>query len=474
MILKGSKKVETNRYELHIAVSAEDFEKAIEAAYRENVGKINIQGFRKGKAPRKIIEKFYGEEVFFEDALNIIYPDAVGVAIDESGLEFVDDKIDFDLVSMTKADGVEFKVVITVKPEVEIEGYKGLKAERVIPVVTDEEVDAEINRMADRNARVISVEDRAAQNDDIVDIDFEGSVDGVKFDGGTADHYNLTLGSGAFIPGFEEQIVGHNAGDEFDVNVTFPEDYQAEELKGKASVFKVKLNEIKVRELPEIDDEFAKDVSEFDTIDELKADIKAKALERKTTSADVDVEDQLVKQLADIVKAEIPQAMIDKKAEQSVQDFGYRLSMQGMNLETYMKYTGGTVEDLKKNFLPQAETQVKIRLALEKIVALEGIEVADADVDAEYEKLAAQYSMKAEDVKGYIPASEIKKDLAVSKALELVKENADVADVEKKTEATEEKPAKKPAAKKATAAKKPAAKKTTKKATEEEKETVSE
>lgn len=467
MSLKGSKKVDTNRYELDITVSADDFNKAIDEAYRNEVGKINIQGFRKGKAPKKIIEKFYGENVFFEDALNILYPDAAEGAIAESGLEFVDDKIDFDLVSMDKENGVEFKVVITVKPEVEIDGYKGLKAERVIPKVTDEEVDGEISRMADRNARVITVEDRAAENGDITDIDFDGYVDGKAFDGGKAEHYSLTLGSGAFIPGFEDQIVGHNAGDEFDVNVKFPEDYNAEELKGKDAVFKVKLHEIKKRELPEVDDEFAKDVSEFDTIDELKADLKKKAEERKSAAADADAEDQIVKQLAELIKAEIPQAMIDKKADQSVQDFGYRLQMQGMDLDTYMKYTGSTVADLKKNLMPQAELQVKIRLALEKIAVLEKLTVSEDDINAEYEKLASQYSMKAEDIKKYIPSSELEKDLLVSKALEFVKAEADIADVEAKSEEKAEKPAKKPAAKK-TAAKSTATKKTATKKTEGE------
>ena len=470
MSLKGSKKVETNRYELDITVSAEDFNKAIDEAYRRDVGKINIQGFRKGKAPKKIIEKFYGENVFFEDALNILYPQAVEDAIAESGLEFIDDKIDFDLVSMDKENGVEFKVVITVKPEVEIDGYKGLKAERVIPKVTDEEVNAEISRMADRNARVITVEDRAAENGDIADIDFDGYVDGKAFDGGKAEHYSLTLGSGAFIPGFEDQIVGHNADDEFDVNVKFPEDYNAEELKGKDAVFKVKLHEIKKRELPEVDDEFAKDVSEFDTIAELKADLKKKAEERKAAAADADAEDQIVKQLADLLKAEIPQAMIDKKADQSVQDFGYKLQMQGINLDTYMKYTGSTVADLKKNLMPRAEMQVKIRLALEKIATLEKLSVSEEDINAEHEKLASQYSMKAEDIKNYIPSSELEKDLLVSKALDFVKAEADIADVEAKSEEKTAKAAKKPAAKKtatkSTAAKKTATKKTAESTTE--------
>ena len=282
MSLKGSKKVDTNRYELEVSIDAESFQNAIREAYKKNGKKINVPGFRKGKAPLSIIEKFYGEEVFFEDALNLIYSDALDAAINEAGLKFVEDKIDFDLVSISKAEGVEFKATITTYPEVELGTYKGLKVEKVIPVVTDEEVDEEIGRMADRNARVVAVEDRAAENGDITTIDFEGFVDGVPFDGGKAEGHTLALGSNQFIPGFEDQIIGHNVGDEFDVNVEFPAEYHAENLAGKPAVFKVKLHEIKKRELPAIDDEFAKDVSEFDTLADLKADLKAKTLERKT------------------------------------------------------------------------------------------------------------------------------------------------------------------------------------------------
>ena len=309
-MLKEFSKKETNRYELVITVDAELFGEALKKAYKQNINKINVPGFRKGKAPMSFVEKYYGESVFYEDALNIIYPDAVEGAIIESGLEFVDDKIDFDLVSMDRKTGLEFKVVITVKPEVEIDGYKGLAAEKVKAVVTDEEIDKEVEMVADRNSRMITVEDRAAAKDDTAVIDFDGYVDGVAFDGGKGESYSLLLGSGTFIPGFEDQVIGHNTGDEFDVNVTFPEDYQAKELAGKAAVFKVKLHEIKVKELPAIDDEFAKDVSEFDTLAEYKADLKAKAIERKEKQADSDVENQLVEQLISLVKADIPNAMI--------------------------------------------------------------------------------------------------------------------------------------------------------------------
>ncbi len=476
-MLKEFSKKETNRYELVITVDAETFADAIKKAYQQNGKKINVPGFRKGKAPMSIIEKYYGESVFFEDALNIIYPDAVQSAIDESKLQFVDDKIDFDLVSIDKEKGIEFKVVITVMPEVEIDGYKGLTAEKVKTVVTDEEIDAEVARVADRNSRMITVEDRAAAKDDTAVIDFEGFVDDKAFEGGKGESYSLILGSNSFIPGFEDQIIGHNVGDEFDVNVTFPEDYHAEELKGKPAVFKVKVNELKVKELPVIDDEFAKDVSEFDTLADYKADLKAKAIERKDKQADSDVESQLVEQLIGLVKAEIPQALIERRAEQSVEEFAYRLQSQGMDMKTYLKYMGGSIEDFKNTFLPQAENQVKIRLALEKIVELEKIEATEEDLNAEFEKMAKDYGMEVDKVKAAVPATELAKDLTVQKAMELVKANAVITEVDKKTEKTEAKaPAKKPAAKKSTtsttkkttakaegeaAEKKPAAKKTT-------------
>lgn len=455
MSLKGSKKVDTNRYELEITISAEDFQNAIKNAYRKNGKKISVPGFRKGKAPLSLIEKYYGEEVFFEDALNLLYSDALEAAIDEAGLKIVEDKIDFDLVSISKADGVDFKSTITTYPEVEITEYKGLKAEKVKPTVTDEEIDEEIGRMADRNARVIAVEGRAAENGDICTIDFEGFVDGVPFDGGKAEGHALTLGSGQFIPGFEDQIIGHNVEDEFDVNVEFPKDYQAENLAGKKAVFKVKLHEIKKRELPAIDDEFAKDVSEFDTLADLKADLKAKTLERKTATADEEVENELIDQLIDNLKAEIPEAMFERRVDDSLRDFDYRLRSQGMDLETYMKYLGQSdVAEFRKNFRPQAERSVKVRLALEKIVELENIVPSADDIKEEYEKLAKQYNMEADKLKGMVLEEELVKDIAVSKAIALVKDAAEIKEVAKKTEKAEKKaPAKKPAAKKSTAKK---------------------
>ena len=449
MALKNSKKVETNRYELEISIDAEAFEAAVEQAFKENADKINIPGFRKGKAPRKMVEKMYGEGVFYEDALNILYPDAVEAAVKEAGLELVGDKIDTDITSIGK-DGVEFKVTVTVKPEVNVGEYKGLKVEKVAATVSDEEIDAELNRLADRNARVITAE-RAAANGDIAVIDFEGFVDGVAFAGGKGEGHDLTLGSGQFIPGFEDQIVGHVAGDEFDVNVTFPTEYHAEELAGKEAVFKTKLNEVKVRELPAIDDDFAKDVSEFDTLDELKKDIADKAMNRKASSADNQVESDLLEQLVASLEGEIPEVMYEQKIDESLRDFDYRLRMQGMSLNDYVKYTGGDITAMRDSFREQAEKQVKMRLALEKVAQLEGIVASDEDVAAEIKRLAEMYNVTEEQVKASVPVSEIAKDLVVGKAVDVIKEAAVITEVK-------EKGTKKPAAKKSTA-KKTAAKK---------------
>lgn len=455
-MLKETKKADTNRYTLEITIDGEKFRDAIDKAYRKNCKKISVPGFRKGKAPQKMIEKLYGEGVFFEDALNLLYNDAVEDAINESGLRVIDDKIDFEMVSISKEDGVDFKVSVTTYPEIEVGEYKGLKAERAVVKVDAAEVNAEVSALQDRNARMVSVEDRAAKKGDTVVIDFEGFENGKAFDGGKAEGHSLELGSGHFIPGFEDQIVGKNIGEEFDVNVTFPEEYGEKSLAGKPAVFKVKLHEIKVRELPKADDEFAKDVSEFDTLKELKADLKKKALERKNKAADEEVENALVQQIVDGLKGEIPEAMYENRMNQSVQDFDYRLRAQGMDINTYLKYTGSTVEDFKKSFRPQAEMQVKYRLALEKIAELEKFEVSDEDVEKEYTRLAEQYSVEADRVKAMIPAEELKKDIAVGKAVDFIKDNAVITDA-----APEEENAEKPAAKKSTA------KKTAKKSEEE-------
>ena len=448
MSLKETKKIDANRYQLEITVDGEKFREAIREAYKKNGKKINVPGFRKGKAPLHIIETYYGSEIFFEDALNLLYNDLVEDAIKESGLKVINDKMDFDLVSISKEDGVDFKVSLTTYPEIEIGEYKGLKAEKTAVKVDAAEVNAELNAMAERNARMVSVEDRAAKNGDTVVIDFEGFTHGKAFDGGKAEGHSLVLGSGQFIPGFEDQIVGKNIGDEFDVNVTFPEEYGAKELAGKEAVFKVKLHEIKVKELPAIDDEFAKDVSEFDTLKELKADLKKKATERKKKAAEEATENALVQQIVDSIKGEIPEAMFENRLNQCVEDFAYRLQSQGLNLETYLKYTNSNIDEFKKSFRPQAEAQVKYRLALEKIVELENIKPDDKEIEAEYEKLAKDYGVEADKVKNAIPAEEVAKDLAVGKAIDLIKENAVITEVEPKAE--EKAPAKKPAAKKTT------------------------
>lgn len=427
MSLKNAVKTETaNRVELEIVVDAETFEKAVQAAYRKNVGKINVSGFRKGKAPRALIEKLYGADVFYEDAMNAVYPDALDGAIKESGYEFVEDKIDLDVVSVGK-EGMTFKAVITVKPEIEIEGYFGLKAEKPDATVTDADVDAELAALQDRQARLVTVEGRAAQLEDTVTFDFEGFVDGAAFEGGKGENYSLKLGSGQFIPGFEEQIVGKSVDEEFDVNVTFPEEYHAAELAGKPAVFKCKLHEIKNREVPELNDDLAKDCSEFDTLDELKADTRKKLEEKKAAEADNAYETALAEQLAGLVQGEIPEAMYENAVNDQVNSFDQRLRMQGLELAQYLQFTGMTMDDFRKNFRPQAELQTKVRLALEAIAKKENVEVTEEDINAEYDKMAEQYNMEADKIKALINADAIKADKSVEKAMALVKENAKVA-----------------------------------------------
>ncbi len=451
MSFKESKKIDTNRYQLEITIDGEKFREAIKEAYRKNGKKINVPGFRKGKAPLHIVETYYGTEVFFEDALNLLYNDAVEDAIHASGLKVIDDKMDFELVSISKEDGVDFKVSVTTYPEIEIGEYKGLKAERPIVKVDAAEVNAEVKAMAERNARMVSVEDRAAKKGDTVVIDYEGFVDGVAFDGGKAEGQSLELGSGSFIPGFEEKIVGKKIDQQFDINVTFPEDYGAKELAGKEAVFKIHLHEIKMRELPEINDDFAKDVSEFDTLKELKADLKKKALERKNHAADDAVETILVQQIVDSIKGDIPEAMYEARLNQSIEEYDYRMRSQGLDLNMYLKYTNSTIEDFKKSFRPQAENQVKFRLALEKIVELEKITAEEKEVEEQLSKMAEQYGMEVDRIKELVPVAEIEKDIAVGKAIDFVKANAVITD--EVPEEKEEKPAKKAPAKKAPAKK---------------------
>ena len=429
MSLKSQNKIDTNRVELEVVVDAETFEKGLAAAFKKQSKKISIPGFRKGKAPRAFVEKYFGKEVFYEDAVNALYPDALDEAVKEAGLEVIQDKIDFD-VKEVGPQGFTFTAALTTKPEVTIENYKGIEAVKKSAEVTDEDIDAEIKKVQERNSRMVTVEDRAAQNDDIAVIDFEGFLDGEPFEGGKGENYSLTMGSGQFIPGFEEQIVGHNTGDEFEVNVTFPEDYQAEELKGKATTFKCKLHEIKMKELPEVDDEFVKDVSEFDTLADYKEDLKKKLAESKEKEAADDLENQLIDKLVELVQGEIPEAMYENKIADSIREFGYRLQSQGLNLDTYMKYTGMNVDQMKEGFRPQAERQVKLRLALEKIAALEELKAGEEDLNQEYQKIAEQYKMEADKIKELIPAAELEKDICVEKAINLVRDNANIKDAE--------------------------------------------
>ena len=424
MALKSTNKVETNLYEIEFDASKEAFDAAVEKVYRKEVKKITVPGFRKGKAPRSIIEKMYGKGVFYDDAVNEILPEAYESAIKEANLKVVS-RPEFDVVSIDD-NGVVFKAKFFTYPDVNVKSYKGYEVTKEVKTASDDDVNAEIEQVRSRNARVIDVEGRAVENGDIAVIDYEGSVNGVPFDGGKSEGYNLTIGSGSFIPGFEEQIIGHNVGETFDINVTFPTEYHSEELAGKEAVFKIVLNGIKFNELPALDDEFAKDVSEFDTLDEYKADIKAKIQKRYENDADKSVEEQIINALIENLEAEIPESMFEAETENFVRDYDSRLRMQGLDLKTFMQYTGQTLDGLREQFKPMAERQVKTRIALEKIVELEGISATDEEIEAEYENLAKAYGMKADDVKSYIEADAVKADLCVKKAVDFVKENANI------------------------------------------------
>lgn len=426
MSLKSATQKETNRIELDIEVDAATFEAAVSKAYKKNIGRMNVPGFRKGKAPRHLVEKMYGEGVFYEDAMNDVYPSALDAAVTESGYEYVEDKIDLDVVSVGK-EGLNFKAVITVKPEVQVGKYKGLKAAKKAALVTEEDIAEELKKLQERNSRLVTVEGRAAAEGDTVTFDFDGYVDGQPFDGGKAENYTLVLGSHQFIPGFEEQIVGKNTDEEFDVEVTFPEDYHAAELAGKPAVFKCKLHEIKEKELPELNDDLAKDASEFDTLEELKNDLKEKLTHQREHAAEDAFETQLLDQLAEGLQAEIPEAMFENRVNDSVRDFDYRLQSQGLNLQTYLQYTGMDMDAFRKGFREQAEKQVKVRLALEKIAKLEELAPTAEEIEAEYAKYAEQYKMDVEKVKSVLPEKELVKDMAVSKAMDLVKEAAEVS-----------------------------------------------
>ena len=424
MNLVKSEKLEKNQHELQFSIDAASFNDAIAKAYKREAGKYNIPGFRKGKAPRHMIEKMYGEDVFQYSAVNDLFPAEYDKAVEASGIEPVD-RPEVDIVSMNTEDGVVLKAVVTVKPEMKVGNYIGLKAEKAANTVEDAAVDAEVNRLRERNARLVAREGKA-QDGDITDIDFEGFVDGEAFDGGKGEHFSLPLGSGQFIPGFEEQIVGHEAGEEFDVNVTFPEDYHAKELAGKAAVFKVKLNEVQYKELPVADDEFAKDVSEYDTLDEFKASIRKNMEEAAEKQAELEVENALVDQLVATLEGDIPPVMIETRIDEMVRDFDYRLSQQGLRLADYLKYIGGDEAKFREGFKEQAEKQVNMRLALEAVAKAENIEASEEDFENEVKRIADTYKMEVEKVRSIIPVAEVKKDLAVNKAIDFIKSKAEI------------------------------------------------
>lgn len=423
MALKSSNKVETNVYELEITVDAETFTEACKKAYMKQRKSIQIPGFRKGKATQGMIEKVYGEGAFYEEALEIVYPEAVGSAFDEAGLKVIDQPTDVEFPIMNKQDGVVIKMKVTTYPEVKLGEYKSLKGKMLDTEATDEDVENELKSMQDRNSRLVTVEDRESQMGDTCDIDFEGFVDGVAFEGGKGENYPLELGSNSFIPGFEEQVAGHKTGDEFDVNVTFPEQYEPS-LAGKDAVFKCKINEIKTKELPELDDEFAKDVSEFDTLDELKADLKKQISERKEANAKTDYENQLIEQVVENMEVEIPECMNKQKCDEMIQDYSYRLQMQGLDLNTYLQYLGQTMEQFREQFMDGAKQQVKVKLALDAIVKAENIEATEEEIAEEIAKLAEQYNMEADKIKAAVPQEQLTDDIVTRKAVDFVVDNS--------------------------------------------------
>ncbi len=424
MNLKSANKVDTNKYEVIVEVEADVFNTEVNKVYRREVKKINIPGFRKGKAPRAIIEKMYGESVFYEDAIQDLYPGALADAAEEAKLDIVG--VEDISVDEAGKQGFTFKAVVFVSPEeVDINGYEGIKVEAKSTEVTDELVNEKIEKVRDRNSRLITVEDRPVKDGDIAVIDFEGFVDGEAFEGGKAESFNLTIGSGQFIPGFEEQIIGKSTGDEFTIDVTFPEEYQAAELAGKASQFKIKLHEIKEKELPEVDDEFVKDVSDKETVEEYREEIKGDLAEKLQKEADSDAERQIIEKLCELLEAEIPEVMYENKKNDMLRDFDMQLRSQGLDLKTYLQYVGMSADDVKEGYKEQAEQRVKLRLALEKIAEKEGFtDVTDEELEAEYTKLADAYKMEADKVKEAISAEALRKDIAVEKAMDFVKESA--------------------------------------------------
>jgi trigger factor len=429
MNLLNVTKTETNKYDLEIEVTAEEFEKELNKTYLKEGKKMTVPGFRKGKAPRKLLERYYGENLFFEGAIDSLLQPTVIDAVEKSKLDVVSVGEIKDL-DVSKEKGVKFTAPVVVSPEVTVKDYKGIEVSVESSKVTDKDIDDEINRVLERNSRMINITDRPAKNGDIVIIDFDGYVDNKAFEGGKAENYQLTIGSGSFIPGFEEQMVGHNIGDQFDINVKFPEDYNSEELKGKDATFKINLHEIKEKELPKLDDEFAKDVSEFDTLDEYKKSVSENIEKRKEESKKTEIENKLIEKLVQKVEAEVPQEMYDNETNELLDNFRHRLESQGLTVENYMKYTGATADTMRDMFKEQAEQTVKTRLALRKIAENENIEVSDEDVENEYKKWSELYKMDLDKIKGLISKENLISDLKNEKALEFVKDNAVISESE--------------------------------------------
>ena len=416
-------KLEKNMAKLTIEVSAEEFDAAIEKAYQKNKGKINIQGFRKGKAPRQMIEKMYGVGVFYEDAANIIIPDAYSKEVSECKEVEIVSQPEIDVVQIEKGKPFIFTAVVATKPEVELGEYKGIEVSVEVPEIKDEDVEAELKKAQEEQARTVPVEDRAVADGDIATIDFEGFVDGVAFEGGKGTYYALTIGSHSFIDTFEEQLIGKNIGDEVEVNVTFPEEYHAEELKGKPALFKVTIKEIKVKELPALDDDFAQDVSDFDTLAEYKEDIKAKLVEKAEKVAKNEKEEKLIDAIIANSKMDIPEAMIETQQDQMVREFANRISSQGLSFDQYMQFTGMTMDAMKEQMKPQALKRIQVRLVLEAIAAKEAFEITEEDIEKELETMASMYQMDIAKLKEIVSDNEkeaMKKDIAVSKAAELI------------------------------------------------------
>ena len=436
MKLLRTDKIETNLYELEIRVEGGEFKEGMDRSYQKNVKKLSIPGFRKGKAPRAMVMKMVGEEYFYEDAVNMTYSDAYDEALKEAGLEPVD-RADVELKEVN-GEGYTFVAKVTVRPEVTLGDYKGLEGVRPYSAVEDGEVQGELDRMADRNSRLIDVDDRPAAEGDTTEIDFEGFLDGVPFPGGKGEKYTLVLGSHQFIPGFEEQVAGHSAGEEFEITVTFPEEYHEETLKGKDATFKVKLLGIKKKEIPALDDEFAKDVSEFDTLDELKGDLRSKLQQRKDAAADEQLENGLVDTAAANATMEIPPVMVERKVDEMVQDFEYRLQSQGLNLPTYLQYAGMEMPAFREGFAPQAQQQVRVSLTLEAIVKAEDLQADPEAIEAEYQKMADAYGLTIDKVRGVVAEDNIAMNLKMNKAIDLIKSTAKVTDAPKEEPKTEE------------------------------------